>query len=55
MEIRVTKSTTVGQKTRPQDSQLGFGKYTTDHMFLMDYTIQMEKDGTMRELNLMVT
>ena len=38
MEIRVTKSTTVGQKTRPQDSQLGFGKYTTDHMFLMDYS-----------------
>ena len=38
MEIRVTKSTTVGQKPRPQDSQLGFGKYTTDHMFLMDYS-----------------
>jgi branched-chain amino acid aminotransferase len=38
MEIRVTKSTTVGQKPRPQDSELGFGKYTTDHMFLLDYT-----------------
>ena len=38
MEIRVTKSTTVGQKPRPQDAELGFGKYTTDHMFLMNYT-----------------
>ncbi len=38
MEIRVTKSTTIGQKPRAQDSDLGFGKYTTDHMFLMDYT-----------------
>ena len=38
MEIKVTKSTKIGQKYRPQDSELGFGKYTTDHMFLMDYT-----------------
>ena len=38
MEIRVTQSTTVGQKVRPKDSELGFGKDTTDHMFLMDYT-----------------
>ena len=38
MEIRVTKSTAVGQKVPPKDSELGFGKYTTDHMFLMDYT-----------------
>jgi branched-chain amino acid aminotransferase len=37
MEIKVTKSTTIGQKPRPKDSELGFGKYTTDHMFLMDY------------------
>jgi branched-chain amino acid aminotransferase len=37
MEIRVTKSTTIGQKPCPKDSELGFGKYTTDHMFLMDY------------------
>jgi len=40
MEIKVTRSTTVGQKVRPKDSELGFGKYTTDHMFLMDYTRQ---------------
>lgn len=38
MEIRVTKSTIIGQKPRPKDSELGFGKYTTDHMFLMDYS-----------------
>ena len=37
MEIRVTKSTTIGQKPCPKDSELGFGKYTTDHLFLMDY------------------
>jgi branched-chain amino acid aminotransferase len=38
MEIEVTKSTTIGQRPRPKDSELGFGKYLTDHMFLMDYT-----------------
>jgi branched-chain amino acid aminotransferase len=38
MEIKVTKSTTIGQKPRPKDSDLGFGRYFTDHMFLMDYT-----------------
>jgi len=38
MEIRVIKSTSIGQKPRPQDGELGFGKYTTDHMFLMDYS-----------------
>jgi branched-chain amino acid aminotransferase len=38
MEIKVTKSTVVGQKPRPKDTELGFGKYTTDHMFLMDYS-----------------
>jgi len=38
MEIKVTKSTKIGQKPRPKDSELGFGKYFTDHMFLMDYT-----------------
>ncbi len=38
MEISITKSGTIGQKPRSQDSELGFGKYTTDHMFLLDYT-----------------
>ena len=37
MEIIVTKSTTIGQKPHPDDSELGFGKYFSDHMFLMDY------------------
>jgi branched-chain amino acid aminotransferase len=38
MKIKVTKSTTIGEKQRPKDSELGFGRYTTDHMFLMDYS-----------------
>ena len=28
---------TASPKARPQDNQLGFGKYFTDHMFIMDY------------------
>ncbi len=42
MEIRVNKSLTIGEKPHPKDSELGFGKYTTDHMFLMDYTKDKE-------------
>jgi len=38
MQIKVTKSTTIGQRPRPEDSELGFGRHLTDHMFLMDYT-----------------
>ena len=38
MDIKVIKSKTVGRKLRPKDAELGFGRYTTDHMFLMDYT-----------------
>lgn len=38
MDIKVTQSTTIGQKPRAKDSELGFGKYTTDHMFLLDHT-----------------
>ncbi len=37
MEISVTKSTTIGQKPRPKDSELGFGKYFTDHMFILNW------------------
>ena len=37
MDIRTIKSTTPSQKYRPKDSELGFGKYTTDYMFLMNY------------------
>ena len=38
MEIPITKSATIGQRPRPKsEAELGFGKYFTDHMFLMDY------------------
>jgi branched-chain amino acid aminotransferase len=39
MEIKITEDRT-GKKPHPEDSQLGFGKYTTDHMFLMNYDQQ---------------
>ena len=35
MNIKVTESTE--RKPRPKDSELQFGKYKSDHMFLMDY------------------
>ena len=35
MNIRFEKATTL--KEKPQDNVLGFGKYFTDHMFLMNY------------------
>ena len=36
MEIKITLTDKPGQK--PDESALGFGKFFTDHMFLMDYT-----------------
>ena len=36
MEIKITKTTTPKQKPADQ-SALGFGKYYTDHMFIMNY------------------
>ncbi len=36
MNITVTKTT--APKVKPDSSVLGFGKYFTDHMFIMDYT-----------------
>lgn len=36
MEIKITKTTTPKQKPEDQ-SKLGFGKYYTDHMFIMNY------------------
>ena len=36
MEIKITKAASL--KEKPEDSVLGFGKYFTDYMFLMDYT-----------------
>ena len=37
MEIRVEKIK--NPKSKPNDSELGFGKYFTDHMFVVDYDI----------------
>ncbi len=36
MEIKITKTT--APKAKPPVESLGFGKYFTDHMFVMDYT-----------------
>lgn len=36
MNISIT--TTTAPKQKPDQSKLGFGKYFTDHMFVMDYT-----------------
>ena len=36
MKITITKTT--APKTKPDSAKLGFGKYFTDHMFIMDYT-----------------
>ncbi|MBW1979771.1 MAG: branched-chain amino acid aminotransferase [Deltaproteobacteria bacterium] len=38
MEIKVSKRPAAALKVRPADSELGFGRYTTDHMFLMNYS-----------------
>ena len=35
LDIKITKTTT--PKEKPADDILGFGKYFTDHMFIMDY------------------
>lgn len=35
MEIKITRTTNPKQK--PDETKLGFGKYMTDHMFLMNY------------------
>ena len=37
MEIELTRTPTKSTKPIPKESELGFGKYTTDHMFLMDF------------------
>lgn len=38
MEIKVTRAET--NRTRPDDSNLGFGTVFTDHMFVMDYSVE---------------
>ncbi len=37
MEIKITKAATL--KEKPEASTLGFGKIFTDHMFMMDYSV----------------
>ena len=46
MEIKIVKTTT--PKEKPAANALGFGKYFTDHMFVMDYSV--EKGCTTQEL-----
>ena len=36
MDIKITKTT--APKEHPESSTLGFGKFFTDHMFVMDYS-----------------
>lgn len=38
MDIRITR--TSQPKVKPPETELGFGKYFTDHLFAMDYTAQ---------------
>ena len=36
--LNISKTRTASKKIKPDYSDLGFGKYFTDHMFVMDYT-----------------
>ena len=36
MEIKIERAATL--KEKPDQNNLGFGNYFTDHMFMMDYT-----------------
>ena len=40
MDIRIEK--TKNFKTKPDQNNLGFGKYFTDHMFIMDYNEKLD-------------
>ena len=39
LDIKITRAETLKQK--PADDILGFGKYFTDHMFIMDYSTEL--------------
>ena len=39
MDIKIIK--TDSPKTMPKDNELGFGKYFSDHMFIMDYDVEL--------------
>ena len=45
LDIKITRTT--APKAKPDESNLGFGKKFTDHMFVMDYT----EAGTMPALS----
>lgn len=36
--LKISVTRTEHPKQKPDENQLGFGKYFTDHMFLMNYT-----------------
>lgn len=38
MSMKITIEKTTSPKAKPDQNKLGFGKYFTDHMFIMDYT-----------------
>ncbi len=38
LDIKITRAETL--KEKPEDSKLGFGKYFTDHMFVMNYNTE---------------
>ena len=50
MEIKIERAKTL--KEKPDQNNLGFGTYFTDHMFMMDYTEGLV--GTMLESFLML-
>ena len=38
--LDITVSLTAQKKPKPDQSKLGFGRYFTDHMFIMDYSVE---------------
>ena len=37
VEMKIEIQKTTQKKQKPDENNLGFGKYFTDHMFIMDY------------------
>ena len=40
MTQKINIQRTQNPKTRPDEKNLGFGRYFTDHMFIMDYNVE---------------
>ena len=53
MALQIRMHLTDAPKEKPQDSELGFGKIFTDHMFLMEYS--QTAAGTTRASNRFTT